>query len=170
MTRSVGHRERKGWDNINQKERKYFLSVSLNHGFVRDKSLGNGLSCAVAQVACLAEHAISAMPDELCFLNYSQTCDSYSIRVLFAMDRCLLSKRRFIFILSAFLLNSEIIFNIRSIFLCANAVLTKTLKTFSRAECYSALYKINENIMKVNEKIIAKNWWNLCKIAECSIH
>ena len=110
------------------------------------------------------------MPDELCFLNYSQTCDSYSIRVLFAMDRCLLSKRRFIFILSAFLLNSEIIFNIRSIFLCANAVLTETLKTFSRAEFYSALYKINENIMKVNEKIIAKNWWNLCKIAECSIH
>ena len=133
----------------------------------------NGLSCALARVACLAcQHAehtirdmrtISAVPDELCFLNYSQTCDSYNIRVLFAMDRCLLSKRRFIFILSAFLLNSEIIFNIRSIFLCANAVLTKTLKTFSRAECYSALYKINENIMKVNEKIIAKNWWNLCK-------
>ena len=135
--------------------------------------MGNGLSCALARVACLAyQHAehtirdmrtISAVPDELCFLNYSQTCDSYNIRVLFAMDRCLLSKRRFIFILSAFLLNSEIIFNIRSIFLCANAVLTKTLKTFSRAECYSALYKINENIMKVNEKIIAKNWWNLCK-------
>ena len=135
--------------------------------------MGNGLSCALARVACLAcQHAehtirdmrtISAVPDELCFLNYSQTCDSYNIRALFAMDRCLLSKRRFIFILSAFLLNSEIIFNIRSIFLCANAVLTKTLKTFSRAECYSALYKINENIMKVNEKIIAKNWWNLCK-------
>ena len=135
--------------------------------------MGDGLSCALARVACLAcQHAehtirdmrtISAVPDELCFLNYSQTCDSYNIRVLFAMDRCLLSKRRFIFILSAFLLNSEIIFNIRSIFLCANAVLTKTLKTFSRAECYSALYKINENIMKVNEKIIAKNWWNLCK-------
>ena len=142
--------------------------------------MSNGLSCELARVACLAcqrtKHAIcdmctiNAMPDELCFLNYSQTCDSYNIRVLFAIGRCLLSKSKFVYILSAFLLNSEIIFNIRSIFLCANAVLTKTLKTFSRAECYSALYKINENIMKVNEKIIAKNWWNLCKIAECSIH
>ena len=118
----------------------------------------------VACLACqLAEHAISAMPDELCFLNYSQTCDSYNIRVLFAMDRCLLSKRRFIFILSAFLLNSEIIFNIRSIFLCATAVLTETLKKFSMPKFYLAPHKINENLIKVNEKIIAKNWWNLCK-------
>ena len=79
------------------------------------------------------------------------------------MDRCLLSKRRFIFILSAFLLNSEIIFNIRSIFLCATAVLTETLKKFSMPKFYLAPHKINENLIKVNEKIIAKNWWNLCK-------
>ena len=106
---------------------------------------------------------ISAKLDELCFLNYSQTCNSYNIRVLFAMDRCLLSKRRLIFILSAFLLNSEIIFNIRSIFLCATAVLTETLKKFSMPKFYLAPHKINENLIKVNEKIIAKNWWNLCK-------
>ena len=105
------------------------------------------------------------MSNELCFLNYSQTCDSYNKRVLFTIDSCLLSKSKFVFILSAFLLNSEIIFNIRSRFLCAPAVLTETLKTFSRAEFYSAFYKINENIMKVNEKLIAKDWWNLCKNA-----
>ena len=44
-----------------------------------------------------------------------------------------------------------------------SAVLTKTLKIFSMAEVYLASHKINENIMKVNEKIIAKNWWHLCK-------
>ena len=54
-------------------------------------------------------------------------------------------------------------FNIRSIFLRATAVLTETLKAFSRAELYLAPYIINENIMKVDEKIVAKNWWNLCK-------
>ena len=79
------------------------------------------------------------------------------------MERSLLSKRRFIFILSAFLLSSEIIFNICSIFLCTTAVLTETLKKFSMAEFYLIPHKINENIMKVNEKITAKNWWNLCK-------
>ena len=79
------------------------------------------------------------------------------------MNRCLLSKRKFFFILSAFLLKSEIIFNIRSIFLCATAALTETRKTFSNAEFHLAPYKINENLMKVNEKIIAKYWWNLCK-------
>ena len=120
--------------------------------------------CA-STVACLtcqrAEHAISAMPDKLCFLSCIQTCDFYNIRVLFAMDRCLLSKRRFIFILSAFLLNSEIIFNIRSIFLCATTVLTETLKKFSMAKFYLAPHKINENLMKVDEKICVKirhNW------------
>ena len=76
---------------------------------------------------------------------------------------CLLSKRKFIFILSAFLLNSEINFSIFSIFLCATAVLTEIFKTFSRAGFYLASYKTNENIMKVNEKITANNWWNLCK-------
>ena len=50
----------------------------------------------LARVACLAcqraEHTvrdmrtISVMPVKLCFLNYSQTSDSYNIRVLFAMD------------------------------------------------------------------------------------
>ena len=101
---------------------------------------------------------ISAMPDELCFLNYSQTCDSYNIRVLFAIGRCLLSKSKFVYILSAFLLNSEIIFNIRSIFLCATAVLTETLNKFLMVEFYLTPHKINENLIKVNEKIIAKNW------------
>ena len=76
---------------------------------------------------------------------------------------CLLSKRKLIFILSAFLLYSEINFNIFSIFLCATAVLTEILKTFSRAGFYLVSYKTNENIMKVNKKITAKNWWNLCK-------
>ena len=122
----------------------------------------------LAQVACLAcphaEHTIhdmctiSAMPDELCFLNYSETCDSYNIRVLFAIGRCLLSKSKFVYILSAFLLNSEIIFNIRSIFLCATAVLTETLNKFLMVEFYLTPHKINENLIKVNEKIIAKNW------------
>ena len=32
-----------------------------------------------------------------------------------------------------------------------------------RMAFYLAPHKINENLMKVNEKIIAKNWWNLCK-------
>ena len=75
----------------------------------------------------------------------------------------MLSRRRFIFILSAFVLNSEIIFNIHSLFLCPTAVLTETLKKFSMAEFYLASRKINENLMKVNEKIIAKDCWNLCK-------
>ena len=127
----------------------------------------------LARVACLAcqraEHTIrdmrtiSVMPVELCFLNYSQTCDSYNIRVLFAMDRRLPSKRRFVFILSVFLLNFDIICNIRSVFLCAIAILPETLKKYSMAEFYLAPYKIYENLMKVNEKIIAKNLWNLCK-------
>ena len=67
------------------------------------------------------------------------------------------------FILFAFLLNSEIIYNIHSIFLCTTALLTETAKTFSSAEFYLAPYNINENIMKLNEKITGKNWWNLCK-------
>ena len=127
----------------------------------------------LARVACLAcqraEHTvrdmrtISVMPVKLCFLNYSQTCDSYNIRVLFAMYRCLPSKRRFAFILSAFLLDFYIIFNIRSVFLCATAILTETLKKYSMVEFYLASYKIYENLMKVNEKIIAKNLRNLCK-------
>ena len=127
----------------------------------------------LARVACLAcqraEHTIrdmrtiSVMAVELCFLNYSQTCDSYNIRVLFAMDRRLPSKRRFVFILSVFLLNFDIICNIRSVFLCAIAILPETLKKYSMAEFYLAPYKIYENLMKVNEKIIAKNLWNLCK-------
>ena len=124
----------------------------------------------LARVACLAcqraKHAIrdmSTMPDKLFFLNYSQTYDSYNIRILFAIDRCLLSKSIFISILSEFVHNSEIIFNIRSILLCTAAVLTETLKTFSRAEFYLAPYKITENIMTVNEKIIAKKLWKLCK-------
>ena len=71
------------------------------------------------------------------------------------MDRFLLSKSKFIFILSALLLKSEIIFNIRSIFLCAAAVLIETPKKFSMAEFYLAPHKINKNLMKVNEKIIA---------------
>ena len=42
-------------------------------------------------------------------------------------------------------------------------MLTGTLKTFSMAEFYLAPHKINENLLKVNEKIIAKSWWNLCE-------
>ena len=30
-------------------------------------------------------------------------------------------------------------------------------------EFYLAPHKINENLMKVNEKIIAKSWSNLCE-------
>ena len=153
-------------------EQKYFLSVSLNQGFFRDQSLSNGLPCVLAQVTCLAcqraKHAIRDIRKVPCltdyvFSNYSQTCDSYNIRILFAIDRCLLSKSKFIFILLAFSLNSEMTFNIRSIFLCATTVLTETPKTFSRSEFYLSPCKINEDIMKVNGKIVAKKWWNLCK-------
>ena len=100
-------------DKISQKEQKYFLSVCLNQEFVRDKSLSNGLSCVLARVACLAcqraKHAIrdmrpiSAMPDQLYFLNYSQIRYFNNIRTFFAIDRCLPSKSKFIFILSTFL-------------------------------------------------------------------
>ena len=121
------------------------------------------VTCQACQRAKHAIRDMRTMPNKLCFLNYSQTCDSYNIRILCAIERCLLSKSIFISILSAFLHNSEIIFNIRSILLCTAAVLTETLKTFSRAEFYLAPYKITENIMTVNEKIIAKKWWNLCK-------
>ena len=75
------------------------------------------------------EHAISAIPDELCFLNYSQTCGSYNYCLLWTG----------LLLLTALLLKSEIIFNIRSIFICAVAVLIETLNKFSRAEFYLAI-------------------------------
>ena len=126
----------------------------------------SGVSSMPTCQACYTWHAYykyHAWRALLCVLNYSQTCDSYNIRIFFAIDRCLLCKSKFIFILSEFLLNSEIIFNIRSIFICATAALTETFETFSRAELCWAPYKTNENIVKVKEKIITKNWWNLCK-------
>ena len=82
-----------------------------------------------ASTGGVSSSAISAIPDELCFLNYSQTCGSYNYCLLWTG----------LLLLTALLLKSEIIFNIRSIFICAVAVLIETLNKFSRAEFYLAI-------------------------------
>ena len=98
------------------------------------------------------EHAISAIPDELCFLNYSQTCDSYNYCLLWTG----------LLLLTALLLKSEIIFNIRSIFICAVAVLIETLNKFSILFSNKWINKWESNEIEW-ENSSYKNWWNFCK-------